>query len=476
MAADHTDEEVSSPSDEDVSREAWLALAVATLASFLVVLDVSVVNVAFPSIATDLGATRSELSWVVSGYNITIASLLLLAGRLADRSGRRLVFMIGLAVFLVGSAASGLASNPEQLIAARVVQATGGATLTPASLAMALPAFPLARRSVAIGIWGAMGALGAAFGPSIGALLIDLVNWRMIFLINVPLGIVVLFLTPRFASESRDESATGRFDLVGVPLGVVGVFLVMLGIVRSETEGWGHPSVVGLIVVGLAFVPVVVARSSRHPAPLLDLGLFRIRTFSVSIGAFWVYSLGFTGGFLVNSILLQQFWGMSVLQAGFGLTPGPLTATVTSVVSGDLADRIGHRWLVGLGSVIAAMSYALLALGAGEEQQYFALFLPHSLLLGLGVGTTIAGFQSAALGEVLPHQFASGNATMRTLQQVGYAIGISVVITLLGATLDVDAFRNAYSWVAACFAIAGVLVIALYPAGSASDRVADGVR
>lgn len=455
---------------EEVPREAWLTLGVATLAAFLAVLDVSVVNVAFPSIAEDLDAGRGELSWVVSGYNITIASLLLLAGRLADRNGRRRVFMIGLGVFLVGSALSGLAPNPEMLIAARVVQATGGALLTPASLAMALPAFPLARRSIAIGIWGAMGALGAAFGPSVGALLIDLVNWRMIFLINVPLGLIVLMLTPRYAPESRDESATGGFDLVGVPLGVAGVFLMMLGIVQSEDHGWSDPTVLGLIIGGLALVPVVVARSARHPAPLLDLSLFRIRTFSVAIGAVWVYSLGFTAGFLVNSILLQQFWGMSVLQAGFGLTPGPLTATITSVVTGNLADRIGHRWLVGIGSLVAAASYVILLVAAGDEQQYLRLFLPHSLVLGVGVGATIAGFQSAALGEVAPRQFASANATTRTVQQVGYGIGISVVVALLGSTLDIEAFRSAYTWIVACFAVSGVVMMLLYPAGSAAER------
>ncbi|MFT5202514.1 MAG: MFS family permease, partial [Candidatus Aldehydirespiratoraceae bacterium] len=172
--------------DQTVSREAWIALGVATAAAFLVVIDVSVVNVALPSITDDFGVDGAELSWIISGYNITLASLMLLAGRLADRRGRRRIFITGVVGFLIGSALCGLAPNAQFLIGARVIQAVGGALLTPASLAMVLPAFPLAKRGTAIGVWGAMGALGAAFGPSVGAFLIEAWDWRLIFLINIP--------------------------------------------------------------------------------------------------------------------------------------------------------------------------------------------------------------------------------------------------------------------------------------------------
>ncbi|MEM7142913.1 MAG: DHA2 family efflux MFS transporter permease subunit [Actinomycetota bacterium] len=455
----------------EVDRAAWLALAVATSAAFLVVIDVSVVNVALPSISEDLDATATELSWVVSGYNVALASLMLLAGRLADRLGRRRMFMVGVAGFIGGSALCGLAPSAEALIAARVVQAVGGALLTPASLAMVLPRFPLAKRGTAIGAWGAMGALGGAFGPSVGALLIEASGWRLIFLINVPLGVLVVLAARRLVDESRDENAAGSLDLVGVPIGVVGVALVMWGIVRSEELGWSDASVFGVVIVGLALLPVVVWRSARHPAPLLDLSLFRGRPFTVATSAFWIYSMGFTSGFLLNSFLLQRLWGMSVLETGFALTPGPIVGALSSTPLGGLADRIGHRWVVSAGAVLCATSNLLLATRIGEDQAFVSVFLPSNLMLGLGIGATIAGLQSAAMSEVGPEQFASANATTRTFQQVGYAIGISVVVTI-AADLDLAGFQSGYLWVVGCYALAAVVFAALYPSGTASDRQA----
>lgn len=458
---------------DEVPREAWIALTVATSAAFLVVIDVSVVNVALPSIATDLDASTTQLSWVVSGYNISLASLLLLSGRLADRRGRRKMFTLGLWGFLAGSALCGLAPNVEFLIGARVLQAVGGALLTPASLAMVLPQFPLARRGAAIGLWGAMGALGAAFGPSVGAFLIEASSWRLIFLINVPLGVIVIVAANRLVVETRDERATGPLDLIGVPIGVLGVALVMWGIVRSESVGWTDPVVVLTMLAGILLLPYVVHRSARHPAPLLDLGLFRRRSFSAAVASVWVYSLAFTAGFLLNSFLLQRLWGMSVLMTGLALTPGPIVGAATSTMFGGLADRIGHRWVVSAGSTVAGGAYLWILLRITEEQQFLEVFLPASLLMGLGVGATIAGLQSAAMSEVAPHQFASANATTRTFQQVGYAIGISVVLTL-AADLDLAGFRAGYTWVVVCFLASAAVMAIGYPSGSAATRQLGG--
>ena len=462
-------------SDEEVPRDAWLALSVATAASFLVVLDVSAVNIALPSIAEKLDSTRSELPWVVSAYNISLASLLLLAGRVADRRGRRATFTAGLGLFLAGSLLCGLATSMQWLIAARVIQAAGGAFVTPASLAMVLPRFPLARRGVAIGLWGAMGALGAAFGPSVGALLVDAWDWRLIFLVNVPFGIALMAMAPRLVGESKDDGASGSLDLIGVPVGVVGVALVMFGIVRTEEQGWTDGTVLGLILLGLSLIPVVVWRSARHPGPLIDLSLFRIRSFSVATAAFWVYSLAFTAGFLLNSFMMQRLWGMSVLATGFGLSPGPMIASIASARLGGLADRIGHRWVVSIGSVLAAGGYAWMRFTFGEEQQYVLVYLVAVVPLSVGIGATIAGFQSAALAEVAPHQFASANATVRTIQQVGFAIGVSVAVTL-AAGFTVSGLEAAYTWVVLCFAGSAVVMAAFYPGGSAVSRTAQRVR
>ncbi len=269
--------------------------------------------------------------------------------------------------------------------------------------------------------------------------------------------------------ESRDDSSTGPLDLIGVPVGVAGVALVMWGIVRSEAQGWSDGSVLALIAIGLVLLPVVVWRSARHPAPLLDLTLFRARSFSVATAAFWFYSLGFTAGFLLNSFLLQRLWGMSVLATGFALTPGPIVGALSSAPLGSLSDRIGHRWVVTVGALLCSGSYLWIRLLAGEEQEFVRVFLPACNSALTGVGATIADGSHAAMSEIAPHQFPSANATIRTTQQVGYAIGISVALTL-ASRLDLDGFRAGYTWVVAAFAVAASVVAAFFPSGSATSR------
>ncbi len=459
---------------EPVPREAWLALAVGTATAFLVVVDVSVVNVAFPSIADDLGSGAAGLSWIVSGYSVSLASFLLLAGRLADRMGRKRVYLAGLATFVAASLICGLAVNTGMLIGARVVQAIGGAALFPASLALALPLFPASRRAMAIGWWGSMGALGAAFGPSIGALFIDWFSWRAIFLLNVPTGVVLFAMATRFFSESLDARARDeRLDLIGVPIGTVGVALIMVAIVQGEDWGYADARAVGFFLVGATLLPLLIWRSLTHPRPLLDLALFRIRSFWSSTGAFFLYSLGFVAGFLMNSLLMQRLWDYSVLETGFGLTPGPLVATLLSAPAGRYADRWGHRWLVSAGCALCAGSYLLLLVRLDSEPSYLTVFLPANLLLGVGVGLSIASMTSAALADVGPERFAVGNATVRTIQQVGGAIGIAAVVALFGdpAIADaVPAFRHAYLWVVVAFGAAAAAMVVTFPQGSAVDR------
>ena len=252
-----------------VERRAWIALGVSTLAALLTVIDVSIVNVAFPSIRRDLGASEAGLSWVLSGYSISVGAFLLLAGRLADQKGRRLLFMIGVGVFVVGSFLSGMAESVTWLVSARVLQGVGGSILGPSSMSMVLPEFPPERRSMVIGIWGASAALGAAVGPSLGAILIDLASWRWIFLVNVPIGLVLLAITPRVVRETRDPDARGGYDLMGVPAGTLGIALLLLGVVEGERWGYGSGRTlatvgVGLVLVGRPGPRVLYLRIHRH--------------------------------------------------------------------------------------------------------------------------------------------------------------------------------------------------------------------
>ena len=418
-----------------VERRAWLALAVSTLAALLSVIDISIVNVAFPSIRRDLGATEAGLSWVLSGYSVAVGAFLLLAGRLADQRGRRRMFLIGVSIFMVGSLCSGLAPSTGFLIAARVLQGVGSSVIGPTSLSMVLPEFPLERRSMVLGIWGASAALGAAIGPSSGAILLDLLSWRWIFLVNVPIGALILVLTPRFVRESRDPDATGRFDLVGVPAGTFGVALVLVAIVQGG--GWGYASAPTLVaaLLGAALLVYVVVRSARHPSPLLDLRLFRIRSFWSAAAGQVFFTTSFISIILFNTLLLQELWKWSPLAAGFGVVPGPALAAVIGGPVGSLADRVGHRNLLVFGCTAAGLSPAWLWLRVGAESDYASDVLPALLFLGIGVSCTFATFSSLGLREVPSARFGTASATLRTTSTLGFAVGVAVGVAVFDAAL-----------------------------------------
>ncbi len=458
-----------------VSRQAWIALGVSTMVTFLVVIDISAVNVAFPSIRDDFDVSRGALSWVISGYNITVGAFLMVAGRLADSLGRRRVFLPGVAVFMVGSLLSGLAPTVELLIAARVVQALGGSVVAAAGFAVVLPDFPPSKRSTAIGIGGAAGSLGALVGPVLGSTLIDAFNWRAIFLINVPICLLVLVLGPRLLRESSDPDATGRIDLLGVVIGTAAVGLVMFAIVQSEAWGLTDARVLGLFVVGLVLFPMLIRRSRDHPEPLIALELFSYRSFwSASLGTVF-FGFAFTAGFLINSLVLQELWGESIRTTGLALVPAPIVAAIVSPISGSLADRFGHRWVLATGAVLCAIGYGSYALFLSAEPHVFDVFVPLGLVTGAGIGLTVATWTSAGLSDIPPPKFGVANATYATIRQAAYALGISVAIALiaLGASeLDFSGYRNAWVWVAACYLLSAVVVIATFPAGSSQDRQA----
>ena len=457
-------------------RNPWIAVVVTTLVFFLVVIDVSAVNVAFPSIRDDFGVAESALGWIISGYNIAVASLLLVAGRYADSLGRKRLFIPGVAIFAIGSMLSAIAPSAAALIAARVVQGIGGAIIAPTAIAVVLPDFPPNKRSTVIGLTGATGALGAVVGPALGAFLTDVWSWRGIFWINVPISLVVLVLAPRLLRESKNPNATGKVDLVGVPIGTIGVALVMFAIVRAEAWGIADVRVVATFVVGLAMIPVLIRRSRHHPEPLLELDLFRLRSFSSTNAGLAFYSMAFTSGFLANSLLLQELWGESLRTTGLALVPSPLLAACISPLAGRYADRIGHRWILAVGSAVCGLAYLSYVVVLDATPATWTVFVPISLLVGFGVGATIATWASAGLADVGPAQFGTANATVRTTQQVFYALGISVIVALLAdvsSNPDVSRFRWAWAFVGTAYLASAVTVALTFPAGSSDDRAAD---
>ncbi len=453
-----------------ISREAWLALIIATLVFFLVVVDVSAVNVAFPSIGKDFSVPETKLSWIISGYNVTVAALLMLSGRLADSLGRKKMFIPGVAVFMLGSLLSGLAPSADFLIAARVIQAIGGAIVSPTAIAVVLPEFPVAKRSMAIGITGATAGLGGVFGPALGSFIIDIWSWRGIFWINVPVCLLVLALSPRLLRESKNPAATGRIDLLGVVLGTLAVSLIMFAIVGSETRGILDARVLAMFVIGLTLVPLIIRRSARHPEPLIELSLFRKRSFSSTNAGLSFYSMAFTSGFLVNSLLLQDLWDQSITTTGKALVFSAGISAVLSPIAGRMADRIGHRWILTAGSLMCGSAFLLFQFLLDEEPHVFDRYVPISLLLGIGVGTSISTWSSAGLSDVDPAQFGTANATIRTTQQVFYALGISVVITLLASRAGLTGFRFAWAWVSALYLLSALVIALTFPSGSSAGR------
>ena len=463
------------PTDDTIPTRAWGALFVSTIVVFFAVVNLSSVNVAFPSIREDLGSTDTELSWIIAAYNLALSAFLLAAGRLADSLGRKRVYLPGVAIFGLGSILCALAPGTWTLVAARVVQGIGGSITIAAGFAVMLPEFPPTRRSTPIGIAGAAGALGAVVGPVVGSLVIDLFSWRAIFWLNVPLTLLVLIIGPKLLSESRDPEATGNIDWLGVVMGTLGVGSIIFAI--TQTDAWGllHPGIIGLASFGLALTVLLVRRSRSHEEPLIDTDLFRHRSFTSANISAALYSLAFASGPLATSLLLQDIWNLPVRDVGLAFAPAPLLAAAASPIAGRWADRIGHRWLLTAGCALLGLSYLLYILAFDETPTLWNQYVPISLLAGLGIGLSIATWSSAAVSDVSPARFGTAGATFNTLRQSALALGVAVVVALIASTGDsisVAGVQLAFGFVTACFFIAAIVVAATFPKGSARDRAA----
>lgn len=452
-----------------VPRTAWLTLVVTSLVGFMVSLEITVISLARDEIARALpDASPSELSWVITAYNIGIASLLLPAGWAADRYGRRRLFLWGLGIFAVGSFASGLANSSEALIAFRILQSVGGALQFPTGLALLLTAFPLAKRQTAIGVWGAMGGLAAALGPSLGALLIDGFGWRAVFLINVPVAVGALLIGPRWLQESTGEHAPGRVDLLSVPLASLGVGSAILGIVQGSSWGWGSPSVVGSFVLAVLLIAIFVVRSSTHPVPLFDLALLRLPSYLIANLGSVLFVVAFFGWLITFPEFVQRTWGWSVLRTGFAIAPGPMLAAMISPVAGRLADRIGNAPIL----VVGGCSGALGALGhlvfTGAEPAYLTGVLLPGLLLGISGGCSFAMLVGASMRDIGPSRYGMAGAGRTTMFQLSIAVGVAVAISLVGSPADetaaVGALQRVWLLSAVLFAGQAALFAFVFPA------------
>jgi EmrB/QacA subfamily drug resistance transporter len=432
---------VSDPTEEAISRHAWAVLAVSAAAVYVVFLDATIVNIAFPAISADFSdVTRSGLSWVLNAYAVVFGALLVTAGRLADDHGRKRVFLAGLGVFALGSVLCGFAPSAATLIAARVVQGVGGALLVPASLALLLPEFPLSKRATAVGMWAACGAIASATGPSIGALLIEGPGWRWVFFVNLPFCLAAVWFGRTVLVESKGD-AKGRVDVLGVLL-VTAVFgLLSLGLVQGGEWGWSSYRTVGVFVNAAVLAPVLVLRSLHHAHPAMPVRLFRVPMFSVATGATLLYGAAFFGQILISVLFLTGVWEYSILRTALAILPGPLMAAFSAPIAGKLADRHGDRSVVVPGAAFFAVGALLMATAMPGAPAYLTNFLPLQLLLGVSIGTTMSTLGAAASQALPPTQFGAGSAVSSAARQLGAVLGVALVIAVLGTPSAGEALR-----------------------------------
>lgn len=442
-------------------------LAVTSVAVFMSFLDVTVVNIAFPDLRADFsGGSLTALSWVISGYSIAFAVALVPVGRLADRVGRRRVFLAGIVVFLAASAVCGLAPDPGTLVAARVVQALGAAAIVPTSLALLLPAFPARQRATATAIWGAAGAVAAATGPVVGGLLVQWGGWRWVFLINLPIGLAVLVPAWRRLAESRGAPEARFPDVWGALLLGAGIATLTLGVIQGPVWGWGDPRTLAGFVAAVATLSAFLWRCAHHPAPIVDLRLFRVRSFAVANLATVVFNAGFYALLLANVLYLTGVQGYGVLAAGAALTPGAVVAAVVGPLSGAAADRFGQRAVALPGALLFAAGAGWLALTAAGTGGYATTLLPGLMATGAGIGLVVSSLSSAAVAELPRQRFATGAAVTACLRQVGSVLGVAVLLAVLGGEDPanppaVQSFQVAWWAIAATGVVAAVCALAL---------------
>ena len=434
------------------------ALLVASLGALLAFLDVTIVNVAFPNIrASFAGSSLGTLSWVLNAYNIVFAALLVPAGRLADLLGRRRMFTLGIGLFTVASAVCAAAPSVGWLIAARGVQATGSAFLVPASLALVIAAFPTDRRAHAIGIWGASAAAAAGLGPPLGGALVALDGWRLAFLINVPLGLAAIAAAKRALVESRAPGRRTLPDLAGAGLLTLAVAALTLAIVQGGDWGWTSPRVLAAFAVAAVTGVLFFQRSIRHPVPVLDPALLRIRSFTAASAVSLVAGVGFYAYLLNNILWLHYVWGWSLLISGLAVAPAAVVAAAAAGFFGRVADQHGARLVAVPGALVWAGAYVWYARQVGTHPDFLGQWLPGQVLSGLGVGATLPVVAGAGLAAVPGGRFATASSIVTSARQLGGVLGIALLVVIVGtptAATIVDRLRHGWLFSAACFTVA----------------------
>jgi EmrB/QacA subfamily drug resistance transporter len=451
----------------------WRVLIVVSVAVFMASLDLFIVNIAFPNIARDFDdATVGRLSWVLNAYAIVFAALLVPAGRLADRLGRKRAFLTGVSVFVVASALCAAAPTVGTLVAARILQAVGAAILMPTSLALLLPEFPPRERAAAIGIWAAVGGVAAAAGPPIGGLLVE-ASWRLVFLVNVPVGIGAAIYGVRLLDESRDEAPGPWPDWLGTALLGGSVALLALGLVKAPDWGWGDERTVGALAAAATGLALFARRSATHPSPVVSLEMLRVRSFALANATAVLFSAAFGAMLLAGVLFMTGVWGDSVLVAGLSLAPGPAMAAVFAVRAGKLAGTVEQRTLATAGCSLFALGCLWWMWRLGPAHAYATAMLPGLLITGTGVGLTLPSIASAVASSLPPARFATGSAVLTMSRQIGVVLGVAVLVAILGGgAATVSEFEAGYGFMGTAAALGALAGWAIGPVTQAAPATA----
>ncbi|GHK02551.1 MFS transporter [Streptomyces sp. Y2F8-2] len=480
-------------------RRRWFALAIVMTAAFMDLVDVTIVNIAIPSIQRDAGASFSQIQWITAGYALAFAAGLITGGRLGDIHGRKRLFLIGIGGFTLASALCGFAANPEMLVASRILQGAMAAMMVPQVLSIVHATFPAHERGKVFGLFGAIVGLGAVSGPLLGALLTEWnlfgLQWRPIFLINLPVGVVAYFLGRRFITESKAPRAL-RLDLAGVALVTLGLLMLLYPLTRGRELGWplwGYASMAGALVVFGALVAYEKRKTARDGSPLVELSLFRVKSFAAGIAVQTVFGVGLGIFFLVWTLYMQVGLGWSALRAGLTGVPFSIAVSTAAGMSVQkLVPRFGRKVLQAGALVMAAgvLLYMAEAHRYGQSIPSWQMALP-LVVMGVGMGLIVAPLTDAILSEVPREHSGSASGLINTVQQMGNALGLGLVsVVFFGEIGDrltpaqvgpafVHAFQDALGWVAAVMLVIFLLMFALperpaqHVEGGAEDRAAE---
>jgi EmrB/QacA subfamily drug resistance transporter len=447
-------------------RSTVATLVVVSLALFMVVLDNLIVTVALPAIRADLGATLESLEWTINAYTLAFAVVLLPGAALADRFGRRRLFLGGLALFTAASAAAALAPTAGALLAARTVQGVGGAIVAPLTLTLIAGTFPAEKRGAALGIWSAISGLGVALGPLVGGAVVEGISWHWIFWINVPIGLVVIPVAARLLKESHGPAKS--LDLPGVGLAAAGLFGVVFGLVRGQGDGWGSPQIVAALAGGVLLLIAFVAWELRAANAMLPMGLFRSRSFAVTNGVSFFMYFGTFGSIFLLTQVLQLVMGYSPLQAGIRMMAWTGATLIVAPLAGIYAERLGGRAFMVAGLALQAGALTWFAATVAVGQQFSELVVPF-VMAGTGMALVFAPSASTLLGSVRPDQAGVASGANNAIREVGGVFGVAVLSTVFaagGSFASPQAFVDGVQpalWVGAAVVAVGAVVATLVP-------------